>query len=366
MQIKHIGDSEYAESICRYFAQQFPKVAHISKTDLLEILTDILLGTKETRYGPIPKPEEMVVIRDTIRKAIEANVPIPLLALWGGRKTTPSEGIDVAELIALRQILNVDELVKQYFAPGLHIHVRIEDLGAKWLWRTEGTDEFIDAYSKSFAQLIEIMKGSTHIEPILESSLMDETEYFKASEAVSEVMEDVITKYLAFPDIDIVKTPEFQKLRDMGWKGDLPKEQVEFYMHRYKDLYPHLTPEHYVLMLSDYFGGSKARYDLDGRGEPSSSIESFLQMSFLPPIPGAPKSLNGNTLYWRSMPASNSRSHIAPWRGKGYLKIGGSSGEVKGKIVSWRDEIIKDLQPFTLEIGSKEASVKVKADYIVI
>jgi hypothetical protein len=319
--LKVIGKGEYGEIISRYFQRGFPKVANVSKDDLLEILTDFLVGTKEYRYGPKPKVESLYEIRQTIMKAIEYSVPIPVLVPWGGVKADHKLSVDVAEVSALKQLIMVDEAIKQFYPPGLHIHIRIEDLGANWIYRIDGIDESIDKYSSDMVRLVNYLKGTTHIEPIRESKLMDAGKYFRLSETYSELIEGTIQALKAYKDLDINTIPEFMKLKEMGWKGGIDKAQQNHYIERYKNLYPGKSEEAYTLMLSDYLGGSKARYDMNGRGEPDSAVGSYIQITFVPPIPGAPKGMFNNTLYYRTIPESNGRSHIAPWRGKGYLQL---------------------------------------------
>ena len=365
MKVKAQG--AYAEIICKYFIEQFPRIANISKTELLEILTDILVGTKETRYGPVPKPEQLVIIRDTIAKSISLNAPIPILIPWGGIKGDMKSSIDVAEVAAIRQLVHLDEQVKKFHAPGTHIHVRIEDLGARWLWRIDNIEDNIEKYSTDIKKLILMLRGDSSIETLRESYLMKAGSYFSISEGYSEIIESVIEHRLAYPNQDIIQSEEFKKLQASGWKGGLPDEQIAYYIDRYKELYPDLTMEHYVLKAADYLGGAKARYDLNGRGEPISSVESYLQLTFVPPIPGAPVSLFGNTVYHRTVPLSQARSHIAPWRAKGYLKVNGKTGLTKTKIVSWKDELLQSLIPSQVEfIDEKEnSSVIVQADYLI-
>jgi hypothetical protein len=318
-----IAKGEYGEIISRYFQRGFPKAMNVSKDNLLEILSDLLVGTKEYRYGPKPKVESLYTIRQTLIKAIELNAPIPVLVPWGGRKADHTLSVDVAEAAALKQLIGLDEVVKQFYPPGLHIHVRIEDLGASWIYRVANYDveASIEKYSSDLSRLIHVLRGSTAMEPIRESKLMNRDEYFRLSEKYSELIEEVIRVKKAYKDIELSTIPEFVELQKLGWKGEIDKAQQEYYTERYKKLYPGRKEAEYDLMLSDYLGGAKARYDLNGRGEPDSAVGSYIQITFVPPIPGAPKGMFSNTLYYRTVPESSGRTHIAPWRGKGYLEL---------------------------------------------
>ncbi len=81
--------ANFAESISRYLVHQHPKLTQISKTDRLKSLQTSCSALKKHGMVPSLSQKNSVVIRDTIRKAVEAEVPIPLLALWGGRKSNP-------------------------------------------------------------------------------------------------------------------------------------------------------------------------------------------------------------------------------------------------------------------------------------
>jgi len=119
--------------------------------------------------------------------------------------------------------------------------------------------------------------------------------------------------------------PAFVRLTEKGWKGEISKEQREYYINRYKKADPHISDIEAVMKLADYLGGSKARYDLNGRGIPVTDVGSFIQINFAHPVPGAPDGLFNNTLYYRTIPASMARTHIAPWRSKGYLQMVGET-----------------------------------------
>ncbi len=360
---KIIGKGEYGNVISQYFKSSFPKIATFKNGELLEVLTDVLIGTKEYRYGSKPNIESQYRIRETLRKAIELRAPIPILVPWGGRKVDPTISVDIAEVSAVRQLVMVDQLVKQFYPPGLHIHIRIEDTGAFWIYRVQDTDESIERYSSDMIKLVDFLKGDTSIEPIRESKLMNRQEYFRLSEEYSELIEETIQTLREFKGLDINSIPAFKKLKDAGWVGDINKEQQAYYVERYKKLYPNLKQGEYDLMLADYLGGSKARYDLKGVAEPDSSVGSYIKISFVPPIPGAPEGMFNNTLYYRTLPASHGRTHIAPWRGKGYLEL---VDEVPVAKITYSSRDIPDLFRNEVEISEDEHNALIiRVDYVL-
>lgn len=110
--------SGYEASIRQYFQKELPQIAIQDKNDLLEIIFSVLVGTKETRFGPIPPPEHSVIIRNVIRQAIESEMPIPILVPFGGIKADRSPDIDIAEFSAIRRLVNLNYCVTKYYHPG--------------------------------------------------------------------------------------------------------------------------------------------------------------------------------------------------------------------------------------------------------
>lgn len=357
---------EYAELICRYFQAGFPKVVSINKDNLLEILTTVVIGTKDLRYGPIPKIENQYTIRQTLAKAIEMGEPIPMLVPWGGKKMDSSLSIDVAEVSGLRQLIYLDETVKRFYKPGLLIHIRIEDTGALWLYRNHDVEDAVERYSSDFSNLVKVLRGDSLIFPIRESLLMDKDTYFAASKMYSDLLDGFINTQLELKGLDVETIPEYKELKAKGWKGEIPEEQRDHYISMYKKLYPGLSTAEYITLLADYLGGAKARYDLKGRGEPDSPVGSFIQGTFVPPIPGAPKTMFNNTLYYRTVPETWGRTHLAPWRGKGYLSI--INNDVIPKITYQANPALLDLRESYVEMNDEKDEnlmIKVRADYNV-
>lgn len=352
-----MGENPYGDLLCQYFLKQFPQL-NLSKGNLLEIISQLIIGTKDIRYGAIPAPEFSVVIRKVIADALENEEPIPVLVPWGGIKANMNEPIDVAEIAGLNQLVTVNNLIKQYYPPGLRINIRIEDTGALWLYKNDenvvslATADAVASYSNDFSLLTKILAGD-FINPVLESTKMNLGEYFTTSQRYSEKLFEYMKSGL------MGSGKHYDDLNTLGWKGVIPTEQREHYTKRYEVLYPNETPSKHLRRLADYLGGAKARYDLNGRAEPA---EKFIQITFVQPIPGAPASLFNNTLYYRAVPLKESRSHISPWRAKGYLEINGN--EISTKITSFNNtNIIEQLIPGVIEVSNDDYKVSVQTDY---
>jgi hypothetical protein len=323
MLVKTITETEYSSVICGYFNKEFPNLK-ITNGQLLEILAEILLGTKETRFGPLPVPEHQVVIRDIIRKAVEANKPIPVLVPFGGIKANKTGEIDVAEVQAIKRLMTLYEHVQRHYNPGLYFNVRIEDVNAVWLYGDDSRAE-IQTYSYALKTLIEILGDDRGIHAVRESDLMTEAEYFRIAQHIQPILFD----YIISSEGDSSRLGQgvmFEALVELGWKGVIPYEQRDFYVDRYQRLYPGITRNEALRYLSVYLAGSKARYDLKANAAPNFGFGA-IQLNYSQPVPGAPTNMFNNTLYYRTLPMSEARSHMPAWRAKGYLKIS-ESGEV--------------------------------------
>lgn len=366
MKINCISDSPYAHIITRYFEEQFHKVSTIGKSNLLDVLSDIIIGSKELRYGPIGSPEVVVNIRKVIKDAVEKNLPIPMLVPWGGRKAIAGQLLDVAEVSGLRQLVHIDETIKKFFPKGLQISMRVEDINAQWLYREEADVRHnTNVYSDGMEDLIEIVRGDANLVIFKESAHMSGKEYFEKSTQLSEIIFD----YLLFSDQypgQIAESQQYKALLATGWKGMINTEQRNYYRSRYLSLYPGVTMFKASQMLADYLAGSKARYELNAKGTPISEVTGFIQANFAHQVPGAPPRLFDSTVYYRTVPQSHGRTHIAPWRAKGYLKIEGKGNEATTKVVSWNDPILQELISHKVEIEGKGKKVEIQTDYLVV
>lgn len=290
----------YGEKI-RTFLQQELEIVPQEKSNLLDIITDIIVGTTKYRSAPLPKPESLVAIRSVIRTSMNKNEPIPVLIPWGGRKAIANQSLDVAEVMSLKLLKVINEKIIKFYTPGLQINLAIEDTGAQWIYRKEPDTRYeIELYSSKLVDLIDIMELN-FLKGIRESTLMDESEYFMLSDKFSKVIFNYIIMSNQFPE----KIGQFDKeLNDIGWTGEIPMRQREYYIGRYKTLKPGLSDEDYYRMMADYFGGALARYKLNGKAAPKGnngelSSKDYIKILFVPPVPGAPEAITSTNVYYR-------------------------------------------------------------------
>lgn len=365
---KVINSDPHGRTMCQWFTRKFPQIHEPKGNDLVEVLSQLIFSTKEHRLGPMPPAEKQVIIRDVIHKSIEAGVSIPMLIPWGGRKAIDGSGIDIAEVSAIIQIIELDKAIRTFYPHGIRVNIRIEDINARWLWRdNKNIIAITNEYKSDMIKLSTILGGDTNIYIVPESSLIEDDAYFNRAKEISALIYPILCERVYEPNTDIHKSSEFIQLRAEGWVGDFSDLQIRHYMGLYSKLYPDNTIVEQIAKLADYFAGSKARYDLNGIAAPATIIRACINLSFTPEIPGAPVNLFNNTIYWRTVPLSQARTHVQPWRGLGYLKIG-NDNSVSSKVTSPYDAITSELIPSTTILKSEKDNleVSVSTPYLLV
>jgi hypothetical protein len=116
--------------------------------------------------------------------------------------------------------------------------------------------------------------------------------------------------------------------------------------------------------LALYLGGSLTRKFLGMSGK-KEDWEDCVQLTFVAPVKGIPAGYDRNYAYQRTLPLSQARTHIMPWRAKGYLRISGR--EVTPKLASFRDvEILESLTKSELRVTDGVSSVTIRTDYVEV
>lgn len=347
----------YQSSIASFLAREFH--ASTGTTDsILEAVTNEFVGSGQIRFGPVPSPESIVAIRSVISKCVEANLPIPILCPWGSRKPN-NTGVDIAELSALKTLSCLGKRIQAHYPPGICIRMRIEDIGGYYLFADEGpiVRHATKTYMEGLLRLIHVLDVK-FVKPVPESTLMDEDVYNE----VADKAQQILLQYISETDVRGLDSHQdlasWQQLEQMGWKGSIPLEQRAYYRERYERLYPGRERSEYTKMLAIYLAGSHARYHLRGTGiDESWGKDSHLQISFCPPVPGMPASMSNRTIHYRTLPEKMARTHLAPWRARGYLRISGD--QIAVKISSWNEHL--DLQPSTITLHRGDVSVEILA-----
>lgn len=355
----HILDltDPYSAVIGRFVSQQFPRKLCGSNPNLIDLLTEEILGTKQHRYGPKPSPESIVAMRDIIRHYIAANRPIPFLVPWGSEKPNGT-GIDIAELAGLKVMYSLYDRVSNHYAPGIRFNIRIEDASAPHLFDDrEKARRDAKLYTDGFVNLIKALELDSFIRAVPESTLITEETYNQMADQILPDMHRALQLLQDNKDYEAGLI-----LNGIGWKGAISPDMLAYYLTQYSKLYPTRTVDQHIYTLAKYFAGSVARYRLKMRGDEQEWEGKYLDFSFVPPIPGT-ENYFARRVYYRTLPLNYTSNHIAPWRGKGYLTIS-NNNEVIPKIASFFED--REYTKHCLRLKHNDIEVKVEADYILV
>lgn len=353
LKIKSITADPYASTIESFLSQCLPAFID-SNEAMIDALTSAFLTTNQNRYGPMPPPETVVAIRDVLRYWTERDEPIAVLSPWGSRKAGDGR-IDVAEIMALRQLEALNNRVKKYYQPGVTINLGIEDLGGYYLWSNETNpwQESGEKYVRDMVDIVNILGMRSFIDPVPESELVVCGRFYEAADQFF----DPLKAYL----LGKSSIQSMGRLFELGWIGDLPNEMVDWYLNQYGTLYSDLDYLGRKEMLARYLAQSAARYKVGAKLRHPEWNRNFVQVNFPQPVPGVPEALGGRRLFYRTLPMRMARTHMPPWRAKGFLCI--RENEATVKLATIREE--REYNRVTLEFYNEETSVEVDSDYVL-
>lgn len=357
-------DFEYGRAIERSLSLMLQ--TDLDKIDnLVDQITRILIGTSNTRFGPIPTPENLVSIRDVIRATTANNRPIRVVVPWGSIKADRDYSIDLAELMALYQLKTRADCVSRVYEPGLDINIAIEDSSGFHLFETEIERESREGNPITYNSSIEYTNAMVNLtkiiipgaRPITESDAGVTTDQFFRE---SRRIESALHSWLTSGSIDA-----FRAMSALGWKGSIPQEQRDFYMRLYEKLYPEEGRHEHYARLARYLAQSWARHSLGVRSTTRWDPSTYLLLSFPPPVPGMPRELERRRLYLRTMNAKHTRTHMPPWRGRGVLCVTDAHGGtiVTPKMVHFNDRLT--LIENVVEVSDEDRAQNIRADYYV-
>lgn len=339
----------YLQSIVNMAEMEFPGAKTKDRCAVFEAVSEELVGTKQHRFGPTPSPESLVAIREVVLQAINAGKPIPILIPWGGSKQGPWD-LDIAEVMALKQVKCLIERVRHHYEPGVDVRIRLEDLTDNVMFAdVPGWSAKTKRYTDTFSNLHDMLMPSQSM-VMLESRLVDP----KTHANLVEFNGAHILKVLDLPE-DQRESAIKHQIPD--WSGSLPDEQLDFYRRAYIKFYPDETNEQRDARLATYFGSAIARFMLGSTGA-APYWGKYITLAFT----GIPWSKAGRRIYYRSIPERYTNQHRAPWIGKGYVRINGRTATPA--IAGFNGDGL-NFVPARLRFVSDFANITVDADYVV-
>lgn len=343
-------DDPYVETIERFIGQDFPQLSNGRLEDSVAAIMTQFLATKQFRIGPKPNPESEVMMRDVVRRAVNAERPVPILIASAALKVPIGESIDVAELSALRVLHCLQDRVVRHYAPGVAIRIRLEDLTEYVISRDVPlVSEHITTYVREFTQLVDVLGYSSFITPVTESSLANHAQFLVTADAAAKIFQ----QYLAASD------PRYLSghLASLGWTGGVSTRLREWLYDRYAKLYPELKREQYDEVLSRYLAAILTRRNMGAVGA-DKTFDGRLEISFAPALPDTPTV--STRVYYRTVPLSQSSFHAPYWSAKGHIRIN-NDNEARIALGRWTDTYTQGQ----LEVIDGEKKVTLRADYVL-
>lgn len=353
----------YGELLGGAMLASFPASIKASNVQVVDCVSTEIIGSGKQRFGPMPNIESQAAIRAVVRKSVENGSPIPILCPWGSKKCGNDRSIDVAELSGLKTLLSLQERVSKYYAPGLDVRLRLEDVGGFYLFRDEGNEARTAGvkYVADFEALVRIL-GLRFIETVKESQMMTEEEYTALCDHIFLKMLVYIQETDQFGFDNFNQLQSWKDLVAEGWTGEIPSEQRNFYRCRYAKIYGS-DVDTQSRKLAEYMAGSLARYRLNATGIRENWGKNFIQLNFAPPAPGSPRGIVERRVYYRTIHMNYTRDHLPPWRARGYYRIC-NDGVPTPALMSWFDS--RPVEECRLTLSNNGESVEIDANYMIM
>lgn len=239
MKLRCQGDNPFASHMMQYLYGLNESFVPEIDGATLDIITNLLISTKNIRYGAKPSIEGQYRIRQIIKACVSMGKPIPVLVPWGSIKADFSPRLDIAEVIALSTLSDLNKRIKKYYSPGLDINIRIEDWSGVDLFQLEPTfsKENSWAYCDDLELLINMIGG---MNPKRESKMANKDGFNARANANSA---SVLAYLIESKDLiktnptECVSLQSYKNLRANGWRGIISDAQREHYLRCYRGLY---------------------------------------------------------------------------------------------------------------------------------
>lgn len=325
----------YSNVIKTMLAVDFPS-AKLDKCSIFEALSSQIIGTKQHRNGPIPSPEVLVSIRSVIRAAVQEQRPIPILVPFGASKQG-NYSVDIAELMALKQLECLRKRVEEIFPPGLDITLRVEDATDRLLFPNQPAK--IISYTHRLLTLIRIIAPSI---TVLQESLRVD---FSNIDSYVHILYGVMAGKM-----------RENNLTKIGWEQGLKQEQISYYTNAYEKLYPHLSQDERYALIATYFAASLMRRQQGATGDKESIVLDFNNH-----VPG--RHNPERRVNYRTLPTKYQHSHRPPWMGKGCVMIQGNIATPR--VEPWNTDLLFTVTNINV-YGDNGGHVQVESDYHVM
>ncbi len=342
--------------------------------EILNLLEEAFYASGEIRFGSKPDVEHLYRVRSIITDYMDAGKPVPILVPWGSIKGKFGMNLDMAEVSAINQMIHLYERVTKFYKPGVEFVIRVEDASGYQLFDMDDKEghvpTHIEKYIRDFRSLVCIMDYTESIGVLFESEMPGAVNFTAEVEKIIPLFD----KYLkdsdhllsvGAEDEGLESLESYKALHAIGWMGLISPTQRNYYYNTYRKLYNTPNEDGVRYRLALYMAQALTRRKLNMSGVQSRWNYGFVQLTFVPPVPGVPEGYDLNYIYYRTMPESATRLHMAPWRSKGYLKIVDNGGDLKitPKLANWHEE--KEYRAAEITLKNKTHQVTLSMDYIL-
>ena len=295
-------------------------------------VVNTLVGSKKIRLGPCPTKDQFAALVSIVDFYTSRNLPIQMLTLWGAIK---GYGLfeerleaDVLDLCALRRYACLTKQVESIYPPGLQVTVFSEDSTEMLLSPEMVTlDMKIGAYSYSLCELVRSLDIRQRVRFVAETDRMkdigvDLKEYMNASESAAKLVFDYWSALKRTDYQGGASLPEFAALRNMGWKGEIPKCMWDYYFARAQTEKPNSSEEERAWYISLYFGNSFSRYKYGTVAAPlyNGQRAPAIKASFAAYPAGVSEAMKLGRIEYKVRDSKNSSTSTPPWAGYGFIE----------------------------------------------
>lgn len=236
----------------------------------------------------------------------------------GSEKTIigAEQQIDIVEYFALLQYLTIAKEIQKIYPPGVQYNIFIGDAYYEYLY---GRNKDVHDYFSGMESLINIFDANCFNLFSLEKFHQKDDGLLIQCNLNYEILYRYWIESSVIPEKEWIKLESYNILCQNGWVGNISPAMREHYLTRLDALFPHFNDKEKVEAVLRFFayGMMVSQNDLFGRKDPFRCTADFCLLRI--PPPGIPKSLHGNRLRKRIIPAKLTNRTAPPWTVKGAL-----------------------------------------------
>lgn len=321
---------ECCESVKSAVSTALASIFCPTQTDDAKNTTDAMYGTRKTRFGSAPDPEQRTFMDGLIDRYKAQGSPIQMIGMWGAIKAyglcNDRNGIDVYDAMAIHRLNCVANDVMRFYPLGLEVTIISEDVteqvlgssGEQLQHRVAAYEGNLKRYAATHSDAVRIVSESELLHRIGKTT----DDFLTLGETLTRHLSAYWTASSQIPTTEWESLSEYKTLQSVGWNGVITPEMREHYLNRCGSEYPTMGSDGRARMVCRYFGNALARYRM---GMIGSGVED--SQGKIPPIkggfgtlgPGVSKAMLKGRVDYKIKTSKNSKNSTPPWCGWGML-----------------------------------------------